>query len=750
MNEPANDNNISLLWQRLARSITQASVWYELAQAYATRGLPWQAAYAARQTLRLDTSQFSELQIQHLGNWRDNTTGDALLARGQLPEASRLMQQFYTQLTHCPGDWLTCLYLARVQEIMTLTESESSSNPTGYGLPSVEQTLKQAQRLEPVAGESLHWMGLWRLRAGDARGAVTALSGVLDIRPLRYGSMMYLGEALFQTGQREAAEKAFARASRSMNADFLLTLSTVVYAHHYRDEAIAVLEKAHSIKPDNVPILLALAKIQSELYALSDSRETLSLTRILAPDNPEVDLLEAGIQGRMGDAKAQLDMLQAVYASSGDPLSRLASSIAMASLYHDSMTPTEVAALHRRLCIPIETAITEKTDFNNAMIGIGDRRLRIGYVTGDLHRQHPVNVFMLPVLLRHDHTRFDICVYHTGKVNDEYTEKARDCVDRWRDAAALDDAALQQAIVADEVDILVDLAGHTASHRLGVFALRAAPVQASFLGYPHSTGLSTIDWMIGDPAVSPAEHSHLFSEGIAQLPHSVFCWAPVDEYPLPPSRKPEDPVTFGSFNNVMKLSSRTIALWARILLAVPESSLLLKASSFRNETVHTRFLALFGEYGVGPERLIMHGPSDLGKMMQTYGDIDIALDPVPYNGGTTTLQALWMGVPVVTLAGGNFVGRMGASFLNTLGQREWIASSENEYVKKAVCLARDCDLLRRSRATLREQMAASPLCDINEYVLHLEALFCQMWALHGEGDRSEIISAERIASLKGS
>ncbi|MGZ8158303.1 MAG: O-linked N-acetylglucosamine transferase family protein [Methylobacter sp.] len=193
----------------------------------------------------------------------------------------------------------------------------------------------------------------------------------------------------------------------------------------------------------------------------------------------------------------------------------------MTSLYHDALPPAEVADLHRRLCAPIEAAIVQKADFANSQSP--NRRLRIGYVTGDLHRQHPVNIFMLPVLQRFDHARFEICVYHTGTMHDGYTRQAKDCADRWLEAAALDDAALQQAIVADEVDVLVDLAGHTSTHRLGVFALRAAPVQATFLGYPHSTGLSMIDWLIGDATVSPAEHAHLFSEGLALLPDSVFC-----------------------------------------------------------------------------------------------------------------------------------------------------------------------------------------------------------------------------------
>lgn len=737
MNEASNQDDAALLWQKLRRSATQPAVWLVLARSYAARGLPWQAGYAARQALRLDAALAPQLQALDIGQWQDATAGDALLGRSALPEAAALAQRFFARLNECPGDWLSWLYLARLQEMQAAPGTMPKADQPGEALPTAEYALQQARALEFVPGESLHWMGVWRLNAGDGQGAVAALSGLLEIRPVRYGSMMYLGDALLRVGNVAAAEKAFARASLSSNPDFLLTLSARVYAHNYWQEAIAVLQKALALKPDNVPILLALAKIQSEVYALADCRESLRRVQLLAPDNLEARLLEAGLQGRMGDAQSHLAILQQAYATGGDPLSRLASSVAMTSLYHDALPPAEVAELHRRLCAPIEAAVVAKTDFANARSM--SRRLRIGCVTGDLHRQHPVNIFMLPVLLRFDHARFEICVYHTGTMHDEYTRQAKGCAERWVEAAALDDAALQRAIVADEIDILIDLAGHTSSHRLGVFAMRAAPVQATFLGYPHSTGLSTIDWLIGDATVSPTGHAHLFSEGLAQLPDSVFCWAPVDEYPLPPPRAADAPVVFGSFNNAMKLSPQTVALWARILQAVPEALLLLKAPALRDAAVQARFADLFAAQDIARERLVLRGPSGLAEMMQEYGEIDIALDPAPYNGGTTTLQALWMGVPVVALAGGNFVGRMGASFMKTLGHPEWVADDEAEYVMTAVRLAHDCGAVRGGRALLREQMAASPLCDIKTYVVHFEALLHRMWAVYCEGERTRVI-----------
>jgi protein O-GlcNAc transferase len=586
---------------------------------------------------------------------------------------------------------------------------------------------------------------VWRLNAGDAQGAVTALAGLLDIRPVRHGSMMYLGEALLRIGNAPAAAKAIARAGQSGNPDFLRTLAARVYRHNDWQEAIALLNKALVIRPGSVDALLALARIQSEVYALADCRSTLERLQALDPGNAEARLLRAGLQGRVGDAAGHLAALQAAHAAGGDPLSRLASSIAMTALYQDDLAAAEVAELHRRLCAPIEAAVQRRNFADPTHSNQPDRLLRIGLVTGDLHRQHPVNIFMLPVLLRLDAARIEVCIYHTGTMHDEYTRQAQDCAVRWVEAAALDDAALQRTIVADGVQVLIDLGGHTATHRLGVFALRAAPVQATFLGYPHSTGLSAIDWLIGDAVVSPAEHGHLFSEGIAQLPGSVFCWAPVDDYPLPKARSPDAALRFGSFNNAMKLTPRTVALWARVLHAVPGSQLLLKAPSLKDAEVRARFAALFAAHGIAPERLELRGPSGLAEMMQEYGEIDIGLDPAPYNGGTTTLQALWMGVPVVALTGGNFVSRMGASFMHTLGQSGWVADDEAGYVAAAVALASDCTALRQGRAALRAQMLASPLCDIERYVLDFQALLERMWRQHCDGGGPRLLVAEPAA-----
>ena len=724
---------VALLWRELSAEPLQTRTWLKLAQCYAASGLLWQAGYTARQALRLDAALLPTLQGLAIGPWQDVGAGDGMLGRPRLPDAQARAVQIHAWLQTCPGDWLSWLYLARLLDMLAQPLAGA------LALPDVQEAIAQAQTFEPIAGEALHWLGVWRLSAGDPDLAIVAFRGLLNILPMRHGSMMQLADALERVGKLPAAQTAFARAAQSRNPDFLLTLSARMYQYNHWQEAIDVLDKALALRPDHVRTLLALAKIHWAVYGLSKALECCKQVLALEPGNPEASQMLATLPGRMGDARGHFDAMQARHADGAKPGLQLGSSLAMASLYHDGLSAQAVADLHRGLCEPVEAALRRPVAFSNDRST--GRRLRVGCVTGDLHRQHPVNLFMLPVLARLDPARVQVFVYHTGTTFDEYTRQARHHAHTWLEAANLDDTALRAAIMADGIDILIDLAGHTTTHRLAMFAMRAAPVQATFLAYPHSTGLTAMDWLIGDAIVSPAEHAHLFSEGLAQLPGSVFCWAPVDDYPLTKARPPNADLVFGSFNNAMKLSPRTIALWARVLHAVPDAKLLLKAPSLRDESVKARFERLFGEQGIDPERLIMRGPSGLEDMMQEYADMDIALDPTPYNGGTTTLQALWMGVPVLTLMGENFVSRMGASFMTTLGRPDCLAKDEDSYVANAVRLASDRATVRSARFALREQMLASGLCDIQTYVKNFQDLLEAMWTRYSSGSSERLIIA---------
>jgi predicted O-linked N-acetylglucosamine transferase (SPINDLY family) len=361
-----------------------------------------------------------------------------------------------------------------------------------------------------------------------------------------------------------------------------------------------------------------------------------------------------------------------------------------------------------------------------------DRPLRVGLVSADFHHQHPVNIFMQPVLARLDRRAVEVTMYFTGVSHDEQTQLAKRRVARWVEATSWNDSQLSRRIEEDGIDILLDLSGHTSMQRMSLLGRRAAPVQATFLGYPGSTGVPNIDWLIADKVVAPEGSEGLFSERLMRLPHSVFCFAPETDYPFPDygQAHAQRPLTFGSFNNVPKLTPHTVKLWAAVLHEVPDSRLLLKAPSFKDEGAIEAFAQRFQAEGIARERLEFRGPVGLTDMMAEYADVDIALDTVPYNGGTTSLQALWMGVPVVVKAGGNFVSRMGASFMSAAGLNDWVAETDADYVRIASSMARDRQALLALKRGLRERLQAAPAWDVDQYTHDFENALRQMWLAH--------------------
>jgi predicted O-linked N-acetylglucosamine transferase (SPINDLY family) len=402
----------------------------------------------------------------------------------------------------------------------------------------------------------------------------------------------------------------------------------------------------------------------------------------------------------------------------------------MASLYSDSLSAQQVADLHRRLFAAMGQGARSVDSFSN--LRDPDRKLRVGLVTADFHHQHPVNIFMQPILARLDPTAIELTVYFTGVSYDDQTRLARKRVARWVECAAWPDGQLARRIEVDGIDVLLDLAGHTSLNRMSMLAQRAAPVQASYLGYPGSTGVPNIDWLIADNTVAPPESDSLFSERVLRLPGTVFCFHPETDYPYPSygAAHASRLLTFGSFNNAPKLTPRTIALWAKVLKAVPASRLLLKAPSFNDGGAVAAFKARFAAQGIDASRLEFRGPVGLTDMMAEYEDVDIALDTVPYNGGTTTMQALWMGVPVVVLAGQHFVSRMGASFMTALRLDDWVARDDDHYVAVAAEMARDRQALLELKRGLRARQQAALAWDIDRHARALQDAIRLMWRTH--------------------
>jgi predicted O-linked N-acetylglucosamine transferase (SPINDLY family) len=288
----------------------------------------------------------------------------------------------------------------------------------------------------------------------------------------------------------------------------------------------------------------------------------------------------------------------------------------------------------------------------------------------------------------------------------------------------------------DGIDVLVDLAGHTNWSGLPVFAHRPAPVQASWLGFFATTGCPAIDYFIGDPHTLPADEAHHFVEQPWHLPDSYLCFTPpaydVAVGPLPMATN--GGVTFGCFGKLTKISDDVIALWSRLLHALPDARLMLKAHELGASDLNRATLERFARHGIGAQQLILEGGSPRAEYFNAYNRIDIALSPFPYPGGTTTAEALWMGVPVIGMKGGRFVTHICESLLHAAGMGDWIAADEDAYLAKAIAFARDRDALAALRATLRERTLASPLCDAARFARNLEDAFHGMWARYVAGD----------------
>ncbi|CAN1561246.1 Spy Predicted O-linked N-acetylglucosamine transferase, SPINDLY family [Burkholderiaceae bacterium] len=582
---------------------------------------------------------------------------------------------------------------------------------------------------------TVHWrMAKYRLERGDAARALESMRQALLILRIsgetlddneRGEMQMDLADICMRLGMTQDGHRAFERASVATSEATLVRLADLSFRYNLWQEAQSVLRRNVELHPDSDTAHWNLAHSLAESWNMQEALESLARAEAIAPQSGAKSM-RASVAGRSGDADTALQLYKALADEEG-PSSKMHSSAAMSSLYSDKLSAQEVADLHRTMFAHLGYNARAVSSFKNDRSP--KRKLRLGLVSADFHHQHPVNIFMQPVLARLDTKAFEVTMYFTGVSHDEQTQLAKRRVAHWVEVTNWSDAQLARRIEEDSIDILLDLSGHTSMQRMAVFGQRAAPVQATFLGYPGSTGVPNIDWLVADPVVAPKGSEGLFSEKLARLPNSVFCFAPEVDYPYPSYTQAhaKRPLTFGSFNNVPKLTPHTVKLWAAVLHEVPDSRLLLKAPSFKDEGAVAAFAHRFEAEGIARDRLEFRGPVGLSDMMAEYADVDMALDPVPYNGGTTTLQALWMGVPVVVKAGGNFVSRMGASFMSAAGLPEWVAQSDADYVRIAVSMAQDRQALLSLKQGLRERLMALPAWDVDEYTRDFEKALRAMW-----------------------
>ena len=459
------------------------------------------------------------------------------------------------------------------------------------------------------------------------------------------------------------------------------------------DAALDCYEACVRDHPASLDAHLALANALAQAWRVEDSIRAFHAALSAAPDNTEVF---SGL------------LLYSHYAAAPDA----------SALY----------ALHRRY----GHLVSEKTARQRPPVHPDpmdtERMLRIGYVSRNLSA-HSVGYFIEPVVAAHDRSRHRVYCYYGHPASDDTTARIARAADVWVPVHGMADDALAARVREDRIDILVDLEGHTKLNRLPVFARRAAPVQITWLGYPDTTGLDAIDYRITDATADPPPHAEArHSERLLRLDAPFLCYRPPADSPPVRPRGPGSAVVFGSCNVLLKVNPPLLALWARILEGVPDSRLLIKSSLLDNAEVAGRLLAQFRAAGIAPGRLDLRGwAADRVGHLGTYDGIDIALDTFPYHGTTTTCEALWMGVPVVTQAGTLHMSRVGASLLRAAGLADLVADNADDYANIAIALARDPARRTALRGRMREQLAASPLLDHRAFVGKLEAAYRQAW-----------------------
>ena len=409
------------------------------------------------------------------------------------------------------------------------------------------------------------------------------------------------------------------------------------------------------------------------------------------------------------------------------------SNLLFALCFSETVPAEEIFAEHRRFEARFGVPLARRHR-PHANAPDPERRLKVAYLSPDF-RRHPGGYFFEAFMAHHDHERFEVAGYSTSREVDAFTERLAPLADRWSVLADLDEDGMAERIRIDGIDILVECTGHMAGNRMLVMARKPAPVQVSFPLYPNTTGLGAIDYRIMDPYFAPPGAEALHSEILARLPDVHVCYTPGLDAPEPPAEPPSSRtghLTFGCFNNYAKVRDPVVELWARILNALPGSRLVLKWNGMgeeRPDWVHERF----ARFGVDPRRIRTLGFQK--NQYAAYLDIDLTLDPFPANGGTTSCDSLWMGVPVVTLAGATPFSRVGLCHLSNLGMTELVARSPSEYESIVLGLARDPERLRRLRSGLRQRMAASPLVDGRRYTRNLEAAYRTMWRRWCRGEQ---------------
>jgi predicted O-linked N-acetylglucosamine transferase (SPINDLY family) len=585
---------------------------------------------------------------------------------------------------------------------------------------------RAAIALRPDYAHAWNNLGNALTLSGQSDSGISAYRQAIALQPQYVEAHYNLAGALRDKGELDESLAA-CRTALSLqpnSAEAHLVMGNVFNDQGRRAEAIAAYRDAATCNPK---LAAAFNNLSNVLVTVGQPEAAIAAARHALVLQPEYADACSNLGNALKDIGEFDDALTAYRKGIAiDPgYSLIDSSLACALNFHPGFDAKAIAGelsrWNRQHAKPLEQYIQPHANDRNP-----ERRLRIGYVSPDFSN-HVVGHNLLPLFREHDRRQFEIVCYSQSAASDQITAEFQDRADCWRSIFRRSDKEVAAQIREDQIDILVDLTLHLASNRLLVFAYKPAPVQVTYLGYCGSTGLDTMDYRLSDPYLDPLESDlNCYSEATVRLPRTYWCYQPAgetpDPAPLPALRNGF--ITFGCLNNFAKVSPAAIDLWARILVELADSRMILHSNAAEHLE---RPMRRFEELGVDRNRVRFIGGQPWAKYAETYSQIDIALDPFPYGGGITTCDALWMGVPVVSLSGQTAVGRGGRSILSNLGMPELVAFTTDQYAQIATDLARDLDRINGLRRSMRQRMLASPLMDAPGFARDVEAAYRQMW-----------------------
>lgn len=586
---------------------------------------------------------------------------------------------------------------------------------------------EQAIALAPEFPQGYLNLGIVLAAAGDREGAMDAYSKALSLDATNAFVYYNMGCLAYDGQKYEEAEALLCRALdvKPVFPEALVMWANTLESLGRDNEALEALGSALQQNPALQGARYNKALLLIKLNRYEDAEE--EIRRFLAEESdhlPAVQILAISLWGQ-GLYSESLQLYKSLRERDPNSL-ELMSREAFLSNYDFNIQPVELYEYHRNFGNSLEERYPALfSEFKGDQVS--GRKLRIGYLSGDFSF-HPVALFILPVVERHYRKDFEVYCYYTSDKVDQVTVKMRCMADHWVDASSLSYYELAEKIYSDEIDILVDLIGHTSGSKLPVFALRPAPVQVSWMGYLNTTGLSRIHYRICDERTDPPGLSEVgHTESLVRLPNSQWCYRPfilVPSAQVAPFEK-KGYITFGCFNHSMKISPEICGLWREILLSVPDSRLLCVGLSSTRKM--SELIWELTRSGVDGERLEFVARASLDQYYGWFSEADIALDTYPYGGGTTTFDTLWMGVPVVAAKGCTSTSRSAASILEALDLNEWVAPGIDEYVRVAVERAHDLARIKELRTSLRSMLQRSPLMDEERFVRDLEAAYREMW-----------------------